>query len=683
MNKIILLLAAAAAAAQTPNLDFLTNQVDGRELRQMLPRYQKAEVERRRRATPVSREEFRSRFVEGVGGLPERTPLNARVTGRVEREGYRIEKIIFESQPGFYVTANLYLPAQGAGPFPAILFPLGHEPGAKAYPVWQQILATFARRGYVALAWDQLGQGERVQHWDEAAGSSKAKPATTEHTVMGIQALLTGDALARYTIWDGIRALDYLLSRPEVDRLRVGVTGNSGGGTHTAYLSALDDRLQVAAPSCYITSWRRLLDTIGPQDAEQCIPGFLANGFDHADFVRAFAPKPYLMLSAIRDFFSIAGARQSFGEARAAWPDGQRIAMAETDEGHGYSSGLRRASYAWFDRWLAGRTGAAEEETPIAPASEEELACTQTGQVATSLGGETVFTLNRARARALQTPAAPAKEAVRRHIGWREETAAPVARPYGEENAGGLRMEKLLYEPEPGIVIPAVVVWKAEGAAKRPGVVLASGRGKRAAWAEIHALVTAGAVVLAIDARGQGETRPDAAMGGGGWNHWFGDYNSAMTAVMLNTSLVAQRARDIERGFALLAARPGVDAGRIHGAAQGHAAPAMLHAAAAGVPFTRLLLDRMLVSYRAVAESPLHQDMFESLVPGALRHYDLPGLMALVAPRPVTVADAVSPMNEPLAPRQARAAYASLPHVRVVTRRIEEPAAAAYAHFLD
>ena len=139
--------------------------------------------------------------------------------------------------------------------------------------------------------------------------------STTEHTILGIQCLLAGDSLARYTIWDGMRALDYLLSRPEVDASRIAVTGNSGGGTHTAYLAALDDRIHVAAPSCYLTSWRALLETIGPQDAEQDLLPWIGNGLDHADFIYAFSPKPYLVLSAIRDFFSISGARATYKEA--------------------------------------------------------------------------------------------------------------------------------------------------------------------------------------------------------------------------------------------------------------------------------------------------------------------------------------------------------------------------------
>ena len=167
-------------------------------------------------------------------------------------------------------------------------------------------------------------------------------------------------------MWDGIRALDYLLSRPEADRNHVAVTGNSGGGTHSTYLAALDDRIHVAMPSCYITTWGHLLDTIGPQDAEQCIPPSLADGLDHADFVTAFAPKPYLILSAIRDFFAIGGARQTYEEARRVYTAlgaGDKIRMVEADDGHGYSAPRRAAAYRWVSKWLKG----SEDDTPERP----------------------------------------------------------------------------------------------------------------------------------------------------------------------------------------------------------------------------------------------------------------------------------------------------------------------------
>jgi cephalosporin-C deacetylase-like acetyl esterase len=259
-RRLPLIFAALGACALSQDLDFLNGLDEYENIRRMLPDYMQrrgeALVQERKRALVIRTKEdldrrrqfVREQILKAIGGLPERTPLNARTVATLERDGYRIEKLIFESQPKFYVTANLYLPAAGQPPFPAVLYPLGHELGSKAHEAWQQMLATLARRGYVALTWDTIGQGERIQLYSPDLHDSYLRGSTTEHTILGNQALLTGQAIARYTIWDGIRALDYLLSRKEVDPARVAVTGNSGGGTHTAYLAALDDRLKIAAP---------------------------------------------------------------------------------------------------------------------------------------------------------------------------------------------------------------------------------------------------------------------------------------------------------------------------------------------------------------------------------------------------------------------------------------------------
>src|SRR2546423_1302494 len=406
------LFSAPAMAQQSEDLNFASGLEQFQNIRRMLPSYLdniglRMLEERKHRAEHLAtiedvnrrRTYLREQMLEDLAAFPARTPLNARVSGVLERRGFRIEKIIFDSQPPFYVTANLYLPTTGRPPYPAILFPLGHERGGKTNPIWQQMLASLATKGFVALTWDPIGQGERLQIYDEDLRESKVGDSTVEHTVVGTQCMLTGDHVARYTIWDGMRALDYLLSRKEVDPARVGLTGNSGGGTHTAYIATLDDRIKVAAPSCYITSWNLMLRTIGPQDGEQVFAWWLQDGIDYPDYLYAFAPKPYLVLSAIRDYFPIAGARETFAEAANAYEAigaKDKVGMFEADDGHGYNKGRRLAAYDWFARWLNG----AEDKNPepdIEMSTPEELRATPTGQVATSLGGERVFTLDQKR----------------------------------------------------------------------------------------------------------------------------------------------------------------------------------------------------------------------------------------------------------------------------------------------
>ena len=631
---------------------------------------------------------WREHMLSYLGGLPERTPLNPQTVGTLDRGDYRIEKIVFESRPSFYVTANLYLPKNGRPPYPAILFPLGHENGAKAHEAWQRCLAGFARRGFVALAWDPLGQGERIQMYDEDFHDSKMPGSTVEHTIIGMQCLLTGTHIAQYTIWDGMRALDYLLSRPEVDARRVGCTGNSGGGTHTAYLSGLDDRIQVAAPSCYITSWKRMLESIGPQDAEQVFPLWLRDGLDYPDYLYAFGGKPYLMLTAIRDFFPIGGARDSFLEARQVFAKlslADHVAMFEADDGHGYSLPRREASYRWFTRWLQG-TENAEPEAPLTLASAEELQCTAAGQVKTEFPGATdVFSLNRSLAAQLRAERKPSPDAVRRHA--RELTAyeaasgpVPVAR-FGQLERPGYRVEKLVYESETGISIPALVFAPSGGEARKPAVVFADAAGKGAAAAEAAELAAKGYLVLAPDLRGFGETqRPMDRRETFVRN--FGDYQTTLTALLIGKTMPGMRAADLVRAVDLLATRSDVDASRIAVTGRGAAAIPALLAALFDDRIRSLALDGMLASYESVVNERIHQGIVDQVIPSALKHFDLPDLIAAIAPRKVVVFNSVNPLGQEMTLGRMRQVYAGAAAEIAVRNREDQPFVPVLDRFL-
>lgn len=650
-------LAGAAMAQSGAELDFVSNHTDFRQirtewadkirdeaLRMLEQRRVKVEALRTPAEIAARKKYVGERLTAALGGFPERTPLNARTVGVLDGDGYRVERVIFESQPKFYVTANLYVPKSGTAPYPAILFPLGHEtPGAKAYDAWQRVLISMAKKGYVCLAWDTLGQGERIQLFDEDLGVSKVRSSTTEHTVLGTQTLLVGESIARYTIWDGMRALDYLASRKEVDATRIGLTGNSGGGTHTAYLAALDGRIAAAAPSCFITTWSRLLQTIGPQDAEQCIPPSIAEGLDHGDFILSFAPKPYMMLTAIRDFFSITGARETHQEAKGiyrALDMEQKMGMMDADDGHGYTLPRRLAAYKFFSRWLQGREDDSGEPQ-LAVENEEDLWCTPTGQVATSLGGETVFTLNQRRAKELIRARATFQlDDVRRLIAYEKPRGTRRVYSFGKLDREGYQIEKMTYESEPGVRIPALL-YTANRSDARKGIVFAHGQGKAAAHPEVEPLVKKGYTVLSIDLRGFGEMRLPGERNGSDWARFFGNYEAAMTAMLSGKSLVAMRAADIAAAVDVLESK----VAEVAGLARDGAAIPMLHAAALDGRIKRLGLEGMLVSYETVVNQRINRMVFEHVVRGALRSYDLPDLAASMAPRPVWIAGAVDAMG--------------------------------------
>jgi cephalosporin-C deacetylase-like acetyl esterase len=699
---LILLMAGPALAQRGDEWNFLSDPSIFRDVHGMLPAYLKekafALIDERQRAIAListmddlkARQQYwRDHMWSYLGGRPERTPLNAHVVGTLDRGDHRIEKIIFESRPGFYVTANLYLPKGGKAPYPAILFPLGHERGAKAHQAWQRCLAGLARRGFVALAWDPIGQGERIQMYDEDWHDSKVQASTVEHTIIGMQCLLTGSHVAQYTIWDGIRALDYLLSRPEVDAKRVGCTGNSGGGTHTAYLSGLDDRIQVAAPSCYITSWKRMLESIGPQDAEQVFPLWLKDGLDYPDYLYAFAGKPFLMLTAIRDFFPIAGARSTFAEVRQTYDKlglADKVAMFEYDDGHGYSKPRREAGYRWFTRWLQGSENT-EPEAPLELATAEQLQCTRTGQVQTEYKQVVdVFLMNRSLAAQLRAKRKPSPESVRKHA--RELTHYEVATGpvrvthFGDMDRAASRVEKLVYESEPGISIPALLFLPKSGPARKPAVVFADARGKSATAPEAEQLAAKGYVVLVPDLRGFGETQP-ALDRRDYFVRNFGDYENVLTALVIGKTMVGMRAADLVRGIELLAARSDVDGSRISVTGRAAAAIPALFAALFDKRIGRVALDGMLVSYESVVNERIHQGMVEQWIPSVLKEFDLPDVVASIAPAKVAVYNAVNPLGQELTAARLRQEYARSAAETGVRDRDEQPFVPILERFLN
>src|SRR5690606_20773692 len=304
----------------------------------------------------------------------KKTPLNARTTGILERETFTVEKVLFESHPGFYVTAGFFLPKKRQNPAPAVIYACGHTELGFRSETYQHVILNLVEKGFIVLAFDPLGQGERLQYPDGETGKLKVGGPTREHSYAGVQTLLTGSSLTDYFVWDGIRVLDYLETRPEVDMKRIGITGRSGGGTQTAQIAACDERIYAAAPECYITSFKRLLQSIGPQDAEQNPYNAIANGFDHADYLHIRAPKPTLIITTTHDFFSQQGARETFAEVQksyAALGKTENVQMVEDFGVHESTKNNREALYAFFQQHLNLPGNAKDVET--SPFTVEEL----------------------------------------------------------------------------------------------------------------------------------------------------------------------------------------------------------------------------------------------------------------------------------------------------------------------
>ncbi|HEX8041158.1 MAG TPA: acetylxylan esterase [Chryseosolibacter sp.] len=588
-----------------------------------------------------------------AGPFPEKTPLNAQVLGVVDKDTYRVEHIVYESQPKFYVTSSLFIPKslKKKKTAPAVIYCSGHSENGYRSDVYQHVILNLVKKGFIVFAFDPVGQGERLEYYDMEKEKSSVGGPTSEHSYPGSQAFITGSSQARYMIWDGIRAVDYLLTRREVDPSRIGITGRSGGGTQSAYIAAFDERIKAAAPECYITSFTRLLQSIGPQDAEQNFFHGIANGIDHADLLLVRAPKPALMITTTRDMFSIQGARETAKEVSRiydAYGQQANFAMVEDDAPHASTKKNREAMYAFFQKHLDNPGSPADED--VALLNEAEIRVTSTGQVSTSLGGETVFSLNEREAarcvdaleqlrqnegRYLATMVAEAKNL----SGYREpaEVAEPVFT--GRIQRDGYAIEKYFVKGEGDYVIPYLLVVPRQGNHKAILYLHPSGKAAEASpEGEIEWIAGNGFTVLAPDLPGVGELgagafQGDSFIGGVSHNVWY-------ASILIGRSIVGVQAADIARLTRVLEENLHME--EVYGVARKEMAPALLHAAAFTPSIRRVALINPLSSYRSVVMNRFYSSPFiTGAVPGLLQAYDLPDLASALAPRKLTLAGVI------------------------------------------
>jgi dienelactone hydrolase len=613
------------------------------------------------------RADLRAKISRAMGELPsEKSPLNAKTVGSASRDGYTVERVIYESRPGHHVTATLYLP-NGPRPCPGVLVPCGHSDNGKAAEFYQRACILMARNGLAVLCYDPIGQGERVQLLN-AEGKPAVGGGTTEHTLLGAGALLVGRSAAGYRVWDGIRSLDYLAGRPEVDPNRLGCTGNSGGGTLTAYLMALDDRISVASPSCYITSLERLFATIGPQDAEQNLTGQVALGIEHADFVTARAPKPTLLSVGTRDFFDIDGSWVTFREVKkiyGALGYGERVDLFESDEPHGWTKPRRESSARWMRRWLLGKDEpTVEPDFPVA--ADKDLLCTETGQVVTAFHDRIAFDFNTERASELERQRA--ERFAKRTVGeLRKEARDRLAIPEPQSilvsnhrhlDRDGYTIDLWTLGTEPGAVVIERLFRPSSPAEDRPFVVYVGADPSLAApGGPIEKRVKAGEVVAMIEPRGTGETAPgkaDSARTG----YVGADAKEAFLALHLNRPLIGQRVYDVLQSLRALKFPDQVPAD-FHMIGVGALGPVVLHAAALDDRISVVEIEGAILSWSSVVRTPVSRGQLANTVPGVLEAYDLPDLAAAIAPRALTIRRPVDPSGQPVAPGDAASALAA------------------------
>ena len=501
---------------------------------------------------------LRAAFIDAIGGLDlPRTPLRAQVTGTVQREGYSIEKVLFESRPGVYVTGLLFLPdpTRFAAPYPAYIVPCGHDNDGKGAAAYQRGGVQGALAGFAAFVYDPFSQGEREQ----VPGGLCCAP----HNRYGALAELLGQSTARQRIWDGIRALDYLDTRSDIRHDGYGCMGNSGGGTETALLETVEPRIVAACPSCFISTLRDVYAANGPQDAEQQVFGELAFGFNHAGHVLAGGNAVRIHCN-FDDFFPYAGACSTIAvvtnAARMCGLDVTRYGMTDVAGPHGWYESARTSSVQWMRRWLGGDLSALPIDVSACRALDNGFSLsavdcgltgtaryvTPTGRVKDLAGFRSVFDLLKddlaaaVAARPVRSTTALGRIAAAR-AGIRDlsEIGATV-RLAGEQTlADGVRVRREIFSFADGFPVPLVTFFPA---GTPTGLILVTDtRARTIHINRVAEALASGRAIALVDLAAGGET--------GTLKHaFYGNSNAdEEVAVMLYTlgrSLVGVRAEE-------------------------------------------------------------------------------------------------------------------------------------------
>jgi len=332
------------------------------------------------------RQEFvKDAFINSIGGLPNSdTPLNAKIIGTLHFDTYKIEKIIFNSRPDVYVTANMYIPNNITKPSATVMFVSGHHSKAKHQPEYQRVCQYLVNAGLIVFAQDPIGQGERYSYYDEALKSTIIPECCAEHDYAGFQCIALGQGLTRYFLHDIMRGIDYLCTRNEVDNNKIGITGNSGGGTQTSIVMLADRRISVAVPCTFIMNRETYQKTGQAQDREQIWRGLTELGIDHEDILLSMAPKPVKILSVQHDFFPIEATERTFHRCKKYWEftdNSDLFEMFTDDSDHNYTDIMAEKAAIFFAKHLLNKEIDKIDSSLIKEIKPSKLWCTKSGQV--------------------------------------------------------------------------------------------------------------------------------------------------------------------------------------------------------------------------------------------------------------------------------------------------------------
>jgi cephalosporin-C deacetylase-like acetyl esterase len=590
-----------------------------------------------------------------LGDSPERTPLAPVVVRTTQRKGYRVENVMYQSRPNFWVTGSLYVP-EGPGPFPAVLSPCGHYPLARMYPDYQFVYMDLVLNGFVVLAYDPIGQGERRHFWNPETGVlSGIDDPVYEHSLPGTVLLLFGENLTGYRVWDGMRGIDYLLTRPEVIREKIGCAGHSGGGTLTLFISAADERVQcsVVNEGGTIHRWPMKVPMWGripSPDIEQNLFPAANYGIDLCDLHQAIAPRPLMaMIENYSPAFDETAAhiRRRYQQLGVA----NRFATVEATDPHAWTVKLRLAATDWFSRWFYSRPGPTRE-MEFEAEKPETLYCTANGSLRFSNQGDSIHSVLARKSHELP-PLIDRRDvpaAIRELLRIRTQRDPLGVMQVAIAPRKGYRIEKIEFTSEPGIIIP-VWVFVGSGGGREP-LLYVSEAGKEAEGMELglyERLALDGHVVIAADVRGVGETKPPHMAPDWGpprFHQLFGPENALnLMAWYMDESLFGMRVYDVMRCVDYAISRPDVDAKNLQVVGRGAGALWVIFAAALDPRIGSVVAERGLISYTSLAQTDLYTWDAGIFVRGVLRRFDLPQVAAAIAPRPLTLKEAVDSMK--------------------------------------
>ncbi|MBI4977493.1 MAG: prolyl oligopeptidase family serine peptidase [Spirochaetes bacterium] len=575
------------------------------------------------------------RDMKKIYALPKvKCPLNTKVTGIISTSGYSIKKLTFESRPGYLVTANIYAP-EGDGPFPCTVIPCGHSMIGKAHDSYQALAAGLALRGFAVMIYDPIAQGERIEYPIPVQGCVR------DHILAAKKLILVGEEFSVWRAWDGIRALDCLIETENIDMKRIGLVGQSGGGTLTSIIMSIDDRYAFAAPSCFITTYRHNLTNELPSDSEQMPRDMFAFGYEMYDHVTAFAPKPVILLTKDNDFFDNRGSREAFKHLKRVYTllgKPGAVAFSSTPGGHAIDTPSRETLYSFFCRHAG--LAAAATEAPFTPLDEKELYATPAG-TAVAAGSRRVEDFVREKAAMLRKErkaftAASFKKLLR--IG-----TLPPLQPYRVLrpcHTNGSQWSRFAVPTEDGIA--ALVKYRNE----KGTTAFQLPHGETAAIYVTHesseheitepdaaAACTAGdaAHLFIVDTRGSGESLPITTdVGSNLYSVYAADFMYASHAFMFGDNMFGRRVLDL---LCVLRQLRTQGFKKFHTIGTGMGAHTALAAAVFDTSIDKLTLIKPLTSCTDIIGLPEYRWPMSGILPDMLSLCDIPDIITHVKKR--------------------------------------------------